>query len=50
LNELQSFGLGLLPFGHRCGNLVVITPRRFPRLAKQQNTGAQTIPLRDDRL
>ena len=50
LNEQQSFELGLLYFGQRCGNLVVITPRRFLRLAKSQNSGAQTIPFKDEGL
>lgn len=50
LNELQSFQLNLLRFEQRWLNLVVITPRRFPRLAKSQNTGVQTIPFNGEGL
>ncbi len=49
-NILQSFQLVLLRFGQRREKLLVFTPRHFPFLAKSQNTGAQTIPFKDERL
>jgi len=50
LTEQQSFQRGLLRFGQRCEKFVVFTPPHFSRLAKSQNTGAQTIPFKDEGL
>ena len=51
---LQSFELALLPSGQRLAKLTVFTPRRFTRHspygARSQNTGAQTIPFKQDTL
>ncbi len=49
-NILLSFQRALLRFGQRRENLVVFTPRHFPLLARSQNTGAQTIPFKDEGL
>ncbi len=48
--ELQSFQRGISYFGQRCEKIMVFTPLQFPFLAKSRNTGAQTIPFKDDRL
>ena len=51
---LQSFELALLHSGQRLAKLTVFTPRCFTRHspygARSQNTGAQTIPFKQDTL
>ena len=47
---LQSFELALLHSGQRLAKLTVFTPRCFTLLARSQNTGAQTIPFKQDTL
>ena len=50
LIELQSFQRGISCFEQRREMFMMFTPLQFPFLAKSPNTGAQTIPLNDDRL
>ncbi len=47
---LQSVERALLHSGQRLAKLTVFTPRRFTFLARSQNTGAQTIPFKQDTL
>jgi len=49
-NIRPSSELGLLRSGRRCARLTVPAPRRLARLARPQNSGAQTIPAKDEPL